>query len=194
MKLDIKHQDSYSRGQLLLRTLFGWLYIGIPHGIVLTIFGIASGVISWVTFFVVLFTGKFPKGFFDFQIKYTNYSLRVFAAFYNLVDGYPAFGINGTSDKVNLTVDYPEKVNQGSVILRFLFGWLYVGIPHIFCLYFRFIAVCIVSFIAWWAILFTGKFPEKMHGFIVGTFRWMTNIQLYMGYFTDQYPKFSGKE
>jgi len=194
MKLDIKCQDSYSRGELILRTLFGWLYIGIPHIVVMIFVGIWAGILGLLAFFAVLFTGKYPKAWFEFQVKFMNWGARLNSTFSNLVDGYPAIGVNGTSDKVSLTVPYPEKINQGLVILRLLFGWLYVGIPHCFCLMFRFIATGFISFLAWWVILFTGKYPESWHGFQVGTFRWMNKINLYLGYMTDEYPKFSGKE
>jgi hypothetical protein len=194
MKFDIKHLDSYSRGELLLRTFFGWIYIAIPHCVVLMIFGIGSAVLGFLAFWVVLFTGKYPKSWFDFQIKYMYYGTRVSATLYNLVDGYPAFGPNGVSDKIELIADYPEKLNQGLVILRLLFGAIYVLIPHYFLLFFRMIASGFIMFIAWWVVLFTGKYPENMHKFNVGTIRWSVRIQLYMGLLTDDYPKFSGKE
>jgi hypothetical protein len=112
----------------------------------------------------------------------------------NLVDGYPAFFPKGTSDTVKLEVPRPEKVNQGMVLVRTLFGAIYVGIPHGFCLGFRLIATGVLSFLAWWAVLFTGRYPERWHAFNVGTLRWATRIQMYLGYFTDTYPPFSGKE
>ena len=79
-------------------------------------------------------------------------------------------------------------------ILRVLFGSIYVGIPHYFCLIFRQLASSVLGFLAWFAILFAGKYPEKWHAFNVGTYRWSTRINLYLGYFTDTYPVFSGKE
>jgi hypothetical protein len=193
MKLDITHQDSYSRGELLLRTIFGMIYIGIPHGFLLFFLGIWSAILGFITFWVVLFTGQFPQGIFDYQYKLMKWNLRLSATLYNLIDGYPAFGLNGTSDKVDFDLQRPEKVSQGLVLVRALFGFIYVMIPHGFCLYFRMIGTAILAFLAWWAVLFTGKYPEKWHAFNVGTFRWAFRIQLYMGYFTDEYPKFSGK-
>jgi hypothetical protein len=194
MKLDVTHQDSYSRGELLLRTFFGWLYIGIPHGFLLFFLSIWSAILSFVTFWVVLFTGQFPQGIFDYQYKLMKWSLRLNAVTMNLADGYPAIGLDSTSDKVTFDLTRPEKVNQGLVILRALFGWLYVMIPHGFCLFFRMIGTMILVFLAWWAVLFTGKYPAKWHAFNVGTFRWSTRISLYLGYFTDDYPPFTGKE
>jgi hypothetical protein len=194
MKLTVTHQEKYSRGQLILRTLFGWLYIGIPHFFLLGIVGIWSAILSFLTFWVVLFTGKFPESFFKFQVAYNNWSLRVQAVLGNLVDGYPEFFPKGTSAAVKLDVPRPEKVSRGMVIVRLLFGAIYVYIPHGFCLFFRMIASGVLGFLAFWAILFTGTYPSRWHAFNVGTYRWSTNVGLYMGYFTDVYPKFTGKE
>jgi len=49
-------------------------------------------------------------------------------------------------------------------------------------------------FLAWWVVLFTGKYPENWHAFIVGTMRWSMRVTLYMANMTDEYPPFSGKE
>ncbi len=193
MKLSITHQEDYSRGQLILRTLFGWAYILIPHGFLMFFVGIWSAILAFATFWVVLFTQKFPKGIFDWQLKYYNWGLRVNAVLSNLVDGYPEFFPNGTSDTVKLSEDYPEKVRWWLVLLRLL-GVFYVGIPHGICLFGRYIATGVLMFIAWWAVLFTGRYPERMHRFNVGTYRWIYRISMYMGYFTDTYPPFSGKE
>jgi hypothetical protein len=130
---------------------------------------------------------------FNFQIAFQNWSLRVNASLNNLVDGYPAFFPGGKSDSVSLEVPRPEKVNQGLVILRLLFGAIYVGIPHGICLIGRVVATGVLQFLAWWAVLFTGRYPERWHAFNVGTQRWTTRITLYLGYFTDAYPPFSGK-
>jgi hypothetical protein len=193
MKLDITRQDSYSRGELLLRTFFGWLYIMIPHFFVMFFVAIWAGILAFLAFWVVLFTGKYPKSWFEFQVKFLSWQMRVNATMTNLVDGYPAIGPGGTSDKVKLDVEYPESLSRGLVLARLFFGFFYVLIPHGFCLYFRLIAHGVVAFIAWWVILFTGEFPETMHGFLTGTFRWMTRLNLYMGLMTDEYPPFSGK-
>jgi hypothetical protein len=194
MKLSITHQEKYSRGELILRTLFGGIYIGLPHYFLLGIVGIWSAILSFVAFWVVLFTGRYPESMFNFQIGYQNWYLRVYATYLNLVDGYPAFFPRGMSDTVKVEAERPEKVNQGMVLVRFLFGWLYVGIPHGFCLYFRMIATGVLMLLAWFAVLFTGRYPERWHAFNIGTFRWALRIVHYLGYFTDTYPAFSGKE
>jgi hypothetical protein len=194
MKFSVTHQEKYSRGELLLRTLFGWVYIMVPHGFLLFFVGIWSAILSFVTFWIVLFTGRFPESIFEFQVKFNAWSMRLSATTLNLVDGYPEFLPSGKSDKVVYEVPRPEKVNQGLVLVRALFGMIYVGIPHFFCLWFRLIGTGVLAFLAWWAVLFTGNYPEKWHAFNVGTFRWLQNVMLYLGYFNDEYPKFTGKE
>jgi hypothetical protein len=194
MKLTVTHQDKYSRGQLILRTLFGVIYIAIPHYFLIGVIQIWSVILSFITFWIVLFTARFPENIFKFQIGFHNWALRVQAVLGNLVDGYPAFFPGGTSDTVRLEVPRPDKVSRGLVILRVLFGLIYVGIPHGVCLLLRYIASMVLGFLAWFAILFAGKYPARWHSFNVGTYRWSTRVNLYLGYFTDEYPKFSGKE
>lgn len=193
MKLAIKRQDSYSRGELLLRTFLGFFYILLPHAFVMLFLGIWSGILQFISFWVVLFTGKYPQSFFEYQVKMRNYGLRFSATVMNLVDGYPAFGINGTSDSVSLEVPYPEKLSRGKVLLRMFFGMFYIMLPHGFCLVFRFMLHNIYQFLAWWIVLFTGKYPESWHEFNVGTLRWITRLGLYNSLMTDDYPPFSGK-
>ena len=94
---------------------------------------------------------------------------------------------------VNVSGSVPVSSSRGLLLLRVFFGWAYVGIPHGFCLMFRMIATEFLCFIAFWAILFTGKYPKKMFDFNVGTYRWMNNIMAYMLFLTDTYPPFSGK-
>jgi hypothetical protein len=194
MKLTIQHQERYSRGQLLLRTFFGFLYIGIPHAFCLFFVGIWAAILMFCAWWVVLFTAKYPKGMFNFQVKLYNWQTRLSATLYNLVDGYPAFGVNGKSDKVSLEVEYPEKLSRGLLLLRTFFGFIYVMIPHGFCLFFRAIGTSFVMFLAWWVVLFTGKYPAGWHSFVVGLLRWGLRINLYMAFMTDQYPPFTGKE
>lgn len=95
---------------------------------------------------------------------------------------------------VQLSIEYPEKLSRGWVVLKVLFGWLYVGIPHGIILTLYGIAVGIVTFIAFWAILFTAKFPKGMYDFVVGYMRWSLNVSAYLGLLRDEYPPFSGEQ
>ena len=94
----------------------------------------------------------------------------------------------------NVTVDYPEKLGRGMVLVKLLFGWLYAGIPHGIILYFYGIAVAVTTFISFWAILFTGKYPRGLFDFAVGYLRWQQRVGVYLELMRDEYPPFSGQE
>jgi hypothetical protein len=190
---DIVHQEQYSRGELLLRTFLGNIYILFPHAFLLFFVSIASLFIGFIAWWAVLFTGVYPKSFFNFQVNLLKWNARVQARLLHLADGYPAFGLQASDDKVILNIPYPQKLSQGLLLLRLFFQFLYVIIPHAFLLFFRLIATFFVIFIAWWVVLFTGKYPKGMHEFVVGTLRWSTRMNLYLSFLTDKYPPFSGR-
>jgi hypothetical protein len=194
MKLTVKYQESYSRGELLLRTFFGAFYIALPHMFLLLFVGLWGSILSFISFWIVLFTGRYPESFFEFQVGLYKWQLRVNARIMNLSDGYPAFGMKGEDEYTSLEIPYPENLSRGLALVKALFGIFYVLLPHGFLLLFRAIATQFVVFIAWWAVLFTGRFPESMHTFVTGYLRWTMRVNLYMGYMTDEYPPFTGKE
>lgn len=192
MKFNVVYQESYSRGELLLRFLFGFIYIMIPHGIVQMVLSIGLVFIRIFTFWTILFTGKFPKSWFEYNVKMMRYQLRVSARNMNLADGYPAFGLNGTDTQTTFDVTYQEEVSRGSMLLRAIFG-IYMIIPHAFVLLFRMIGVLFCNLIAFWAILFTGSYPKGMFDFVVKTLRWQARIGCYLAYLTHVYPPFTGE-
>jgi uncharacterized protein DUF4389 len=194
MKLTVKHQETYSRGELILRAIFGWIYIMLPHAFLLFFIQLWSLIVTFISFWVVLFTGRYPQSFFEFMVGMHRWSLRVNARMYNLSDGYPAFGINATDDNTSLEVEYPESLSRGLQIVKLLFGAIYVLLPHYFILYFRMIWGMILGFLAFWAVLFTGEYPASWHAFNVSTLRWATRVALYISFMSDEYPPFSGKE
>jgi hypothetical protein len=193
MTFNVAQQESYSRGELILRTLFGAFYISMPHLVVLFFVGIWAGILHFISWWVILFTGRYPQSFFEYQVKVISWTSRLNAVTWNLADGYPAIGTAGSHPAVTLEVPYPESLSRGLLLLRTFFGMFYVGIPHGFCLYFRMLATGFLGFLSWWSILFTGKIPENWFQFNVGTLRWMLRMNLYMNYLTDVYPPFSGK-
>ncbi len=95
---------------------------------------------------------------------------------------------------VKFSVDYPEQLSRGMLLLKTFFGWFYVLIPHGIALCFYGIAVMVVTFVAWWVILITGKYPKGMFEFVAGYQRWSNRVNAYMLLMTDAYPPFSGKE
>lgn len=194
VKLTINLQESNSRGQLLLRSFFGWVYIFIPHVVVFFFVSIWYGILDFIKFWVVLFTGRIPESTFEFQKKFWQWQIRLTATIFNMRDGYPAIGTGGSNENATIEFENPESVKRGLVLIRALFGSIYVGIPHGFLLGFFGIAANFVQFLAWWAILFTGKYPESMFDFIMRYLRWSMRVSLYLSYYTDDYPPFNGAE
>ena len=193
MNFTIKHQDTYSRGELLLRSFFGAFYLIAPHLFLLVFLSIASIFIGFIAFWVILFTGKYPKEMYDFQVKFIRWNLRVNARILNLSDGYPAFGLNAKDENVTFEMEYPKSLSRGNLLLKTFLGIFYIIIPHLFVLSFRIIGVYFVIIIAWWAVLFTGKYPKGMFDFMVGTLRWELRFNLYIHNMTDTYPPFTGR-
>jgi len=109
-----------------------------------------------------------------------------------MVDGYPSFSLNFNHPNIIIDFDYREKVNVGTLLVRTIFSGLML-IPHIFILIFRTYGFLFVSIAAWFAILFTGKFPEGMFRFVEGTFRWSNRLSNYQYFYKEQYPPFTGK-
>ncbi len=192
VRVQIDDPEHLSRILLLVKTILGAIIL-IPHWFCLFFVAIAANVLTFLSWFAVLFTGKFPRSFFNFIVGAQDWGLRISAYLLMLRDEYPAFGLD-SSYPAKFNVFYPEKLSRGVLILRLLFGWLYVGIPHGFCLFFRMIGFVFVSFVAWWAILFTGKIPRSMFSYISGTIRWNLNLTAYFLFLTDEYPPFTGKE
>jgi len=193
MTLEIKKQESYSRAELILRTFFGPFYLALPHLFLLFFVSIWVSITNVILFFVILFTGKNPLNYFELKLKFFRWLLRVNARLSNYSDGYPAFGLDPDDENVTLKIDYKENYSRVKLLLIAFFGWLYVGIPHLFLLYFRIIATFLLSFLAFFAVLFTGKYPQEFFEFNVGTTRWFYRVNLYLNFMTEKYPPFSGK-
>ncbi len=89
--LDIAYPQSLSKGKVLLKVFLGWAYVGIPHGVVLWLYAIATSIVTIFAFSAILFTGRYPKGMFDFVVGYQRWLTRV-TAYTNLMrDEYPPF-------------------------------------------------------------------------------------------------------
>lgn len=193
MKLSIIHQETYSRGELLLRSFFGIFYLVLPHVFLMAIFGVWGAISNFIAFWSILFTGTYPKSMFDFNVNMQKWSLRFVARNSNLVDGYPEFGPSGNDNKTSLEIPYREKFSRGKLLLRAFFG-IFMIFPHAFILLFRMIGGGVLSFLAWWAILFTEKYPLGWHTFQVENIRWQTRLSCFMSNLIEEYPPFHGRE
>lgn len=194
MKLSIRYQEKYSRGELLLRCIPGLLYIYIPHLFILFFMGLWGVFLLFVSFWVILFTGQYPENMFQYLEGLLRWETRLVARMTNISDGYPSFGLKATDERVELEIPYPEQVSQSLTLVRLLLGLIYVIIPHGIILTIRFLFVLILIIIAWFAVLFTARYPRFIYNWVMGQIRWELRLALYMMFMTDTYPPFSGDE
>lgn len=148
--------------------------------------GIAAFVAAIVAWFAILFTRSHPRGLWDFTKFYMRWRANAVAYMALLRDEYPPFG-DGAYAPVTYTVEYPEGPrNLWSVGLRLIYV-----IPHLVVLLLLGIAWFVVSVIAWFAILFTGAYPEGLYRFSAGVMRWNLRVDTYVLLMRDEYPPFS---
>ncbi len=195
MKFDIKHAESLSRGEAILKGLFGAIYIGIPHLFLLGFVQIGVGFSMFFGYLSVLFTGKYPQGLFDFNIKAMRWQYRFISRLLLLADGYPAFGLNAQDDALTLSAE-----NTGVPIakawLRCFFGFFFVLVPHGFVLAFFAIPLVFViylTFIMGFVVAAKGHYPQGLQKYMVGIFRWGLRVNLYFILMSDEYPPFNGE-
>jgi Domain of unknown function (DUF4389) len=194
VRMDVRRPESQSRltnFPLFIGSMIRAILL-IPHLIVVGFLGIIAGLVFLVATIAILFSGKYPLGMFNFYVGYTRWTANVYAYLGHLYDAYPPFSTEQQAYPLTFEVDYPEKSSR---ILNFPIFGLYLKelllIPHFIVLAFLITVAFIVIFIAQFAILFTGSFPEGMHGFVVGVGRWAMRVNGYVYALTDKYPPFS---
>jgi hypothetical protein len=165
----------------------------IPNFIVLYFLGIVALLLHFIATFAILFTGKYPAGMYNFVSGYIRWSANVTSYLTSLHDKYPPFSTDQQAGyPLTLELTYPE---TSSRLLNFpLLGFVIkelLLIPHLIVLVFLGLISYVVLFIAQFAILFTGAYPEGMHKFVVGVTRWGIRVQCYFLGMTDKYPPFS---
>jgi hypothetical protein len=159
------------------------LILAIPVAFFLYLFQGGVTVAIWAA---ILVSGRIPRWLFDFEVGYNRFSSRAFAYFLLLTDQYPAFEGDWL---LQYWVDYPERISRW----RLFFWKLITSIPHIIVLAALWVAVFVVTVIAWFAILFTGKYPRDLHEFVVGVLRWGARVSAYATSLTDVFPPYSTK-
>jgi hypothetical protein len=148
--------------------------------------GIAAGLFI-ATVLMIVFRQKYPRWWFDFTLELGRFSARVGAYLLLLTDRYPS---TDEAQSIHLDVDYPDAANGLNRWLP-LIKWL-LAIPHYVVLLVLFVAVVIVTIVAWVIILLTGTYPRGLFDFVLGTLRWGTRVWAYAFLLvTDEYPPFS---
>jgi hypothetical protein len=191
-----------------------WLvkwFLAIPHFIVLAVLWVVAVLLTLLAWVAILFTGRYPRGIFEFNLGVLRWSWRVmfYAGSGGLgTDRYPPFTIDAVPDyPATLDIAYPETLSRGLVLVK----WWLLAIPHYLIL-----AFLVGGGIGWWwndrwgggglawgggllgvlvlvaavILLFTGRYPRSLFDLIVGLNRWAFRVFAYAGLMTDEYPPF----
>jgi hypothetical protein len=191
-----------------------WLWLvkwalTIPHYIVLFFLWIAFVLVSVVAFFAILFTGRYPRGLFEFNAGVLRWTWRVGFYSYSALgtDRYPPFTLKEVADyPARIEVEYPAALSRRLVLVK----WWLLALPH-------YLVVAVFAGGAWasWsgaggvlrdgtnggligllvlfvglALLFTGSYPKALYDFVIGMNRWVFRVAAYAALMTDTYPPF----
>jgi hypothetical protein len=149
--------------------------------------GGAGGLLFFAPLLLILFRQKYPRWWFDWNLELLRFTNRVGIYLALMDDRYPS-----TDEQQSLHLDFPypdarRDLNRWLPLVK----WL-LAIPHYVVLFFLYIALVVVVIIAWFAILFTGRYPRGLFDFVQGVIRWHNRV---VGYayilITDRYPPFS---
>lgn len=168
-------------------TSFFRMIVIIPIMFILSLISYTTSYLAMALVLMILFRKKYPRWWFDWNLGLTRFTMRVMSYAMLVTQDYPS---TDEEQGVHLKLIYPDaerELGRGMPLVK----WL-LAIPHYVVLFFLWIAVMVVTFIAWWAILFTGRYPRGMFDFVVGVLRWGLRVQAYTTLLTtDQYPPFS---
>jgi Domain of unknown function (DUF4389) len=174
------------------RPLVSWL-LAIPHFFILYFVQLVASVCVLIGWFAILFTGQLPEGLARFPVMLLRYQTRVLTYSMFLQEEYPPFEFpsegTDTGDYPRMRVDADAALtdrNRVTTFFRFL-----LLIPHVIVLAFLGLAAAVVIFIAWFAVIITGSWPDGLRDFLLGYFRWSTRVNGYALLLTDEYPPFS---
>jgi hypothetical protein len=146
----------------------------------------AGGLLFFGPLLMILFRQKYPRWWFDFNLQLVRFSTRVSSYLALMSDKYPS---TDEEQSVHLDLEYPN-VKQDLNRWMPLVKWL-LAIPHYIVLLFLTIASIFAVVIAWFAILFTGRYPRGLFNFVEGVMRWNLRVQAYATLLvTDSYPPF----
>ncbi len=177
----VEHQERYSR----LSTFFR-LILAIPHVIWLALWGVVVEFVVFLSWFAILFTGRYPRGFFNFVAGFLSYSTRVSCYLMLLTDRFPPFnGGSGDSYPVQISIDRPERLSRLTTFFR-----LILAIPAYLVAYVLRLLGQLLAVFAWFVILAIGRLPKGLFEVMELPMRYQLRFTSYLFLVTGVYPWF----
>ncbi|WP_424054086.1 DUF4389 domain-containing protein [Mycobacterium sp.] len=168
--------------------LFKWCVLAVPHYPILILLYLAYPLATVLAGLTILFTGRYPRPLFDFNVGVLRWSWRVMNYRFpmNSTDKYPPFTLKSRPDYPgDLEVDYPERLTNWAVLVK----WL-LAIPQILICWAMEPLLQLLCVIAPFWLLFTGTIPRGMSGLLLGIVRWRYRVAVYVSLMRDEYPPF----
>ncbi len=206
VRVDAALDSHLNRGLWLVK----WAMV-LPHYVILAFLWTAFVVLSVLAFFAILFTGRYPRSAFEFNVGVLRWTWRVAYYAYGALgtDRYPPFSLQERADyPAHLEIDYPEQLSRGLVLVK----WWLLAIPHYLVLavfiggglYFANAGtvsdttpwlwggglIGLLALIAAVVLLFTGRYPREIFDLVLGMNRWVLRVAAYAALMTDAYPPF----
>ena len=149
------------------------------------VLGLVAGVVALIAWFVILFTGVYPRGLWQMAAFYLRWRVRAMAYMAMLRDEYPPFGDGDYPARVDVTPPTAER-NRLTTAFR-----IFMLIPHFVILWMLGLLWLFTSIAAWFAILFTGRFPQTLYEYGASVLRWSIRVEAYLLLLHDEYPPFA---
>jgi len=173
---------------VLLLAAIGGVTVATTGADTTTVAASGSGLLFLPPLLMLVFRGKYPRWWYDFNVELLRFHNRVGVYVALMDDRYPS---TDEEQSVRLDVPYPDvaRLNRGLPLVK----WL-LAIPHYIVLAFLTLGALVAIVIAWFAVLFTGRFPRGLFNYLVGVGRWSNRVTAYAFILvTDDYPPFSLK-
>jgi hypothetical protein len=174
-------------GRNRLTVFFRWI-LAIPWLIVAAIYGFIASFAVFFAWFAMVFTGRYPEGLYNFVAGYLRMTTRVNGFLYYTTDEWPPF--NGSEDPaypVQIGIPAPkQEYSRMKALFRII-----VGIPVILLAYVQAIIAAVVSFIGWFAILFTGRLSDGLFDPLRSALAYQARTTAYFSLITEDWPPFS---
>lgn len=187
ISIDFIRKARYSRIQLVLRLFFTNFFIVYPHYIFLIVIQLFKILYKILVGVQALFTGRISKSYIDFIVGFEAWNMRVSASIYDIIDGYPSFGLYRSNKYINIHIDYSQQVNRISVLMRLLFAPI-LCIPIYILLSLYAVLIPVSLFVANTCVLLTTRYPEFLFSFHARILLLIFNMNLYSSFITPQYP------